>query len=296
MLRRRMLMIIASSYRWASSKFSAVLGNWAKPVVTSAVEAESERSTVIRRKAIGRNQPAEVGNAADYSVLGRVANPDVYEAAEGIGLKQLIVRCKSFAYSALEVPGIGGVRVIMLRLANAVIALGKAASSALLVVGRGHAIGESAGTTEANSAKGIKHNVKSDATAVSGREALSEILTSIGKAVEAIAAPAVLASSVSELQNGEHNRPALYLKNYMDGNVLVLLQAHNAILTGDVLGVTCVENYANADDVVMWQVYDAIPAGNVLGVTCSENYANDDNLALWQTHDATQVDDTLEVS
>lgn len=237
MLRRRLLLMIASSYRWASSKSRAVLGDWAKPIVTSAVEAESERSTVIRRKAIGRNQPAEVGNAADYNVLGRVANPDVHDAAEGIGLKQLIVRCKSFAYSALEAPGIGGVGVVMLWLAEAVAAASRVANKALKLVVRSSGIGEAADGAEAMSTKAVCCDDDANAVAANGREALSEMLMTISKTVAPISAPVASASSVSGIQNGVCTKPAFWIYPYYEDDMLVIKQAYSATETADRLEV-----------------------------------------------------------
>lgn len=295
MLRRRMLLLVLSSYRWATAKVRSITDVHSNPIVTSAVEAESERSTVVRRLAIGKHRPAEDGNAADYSVFGRTANPDVHDATEGTALKRFIIHCKSFAYSALEAPGLGGVRVIILRLASAVAAAGKVASRAVKLVINSSGIGESADGTEANSFKVISYGGESDAVIATGKEALSSMFVTIEKITAPISTLVALASSVSEIQNGEHNKPALFLENYMDGNVLVLRQTHNAILTDDVLGITCVENYSSDDTIAMWQVYDAISAGNVLGVTCSENYANDDTVAMWQAYDAVLTEDVLEV-
>lgn len=237
MLRRRIAILIASSYRWASSKIRMLTGNSANPITAPAEEAESERSIVAGRYARAVNQPTAISHAIRSTLLGRFANPNTYDPAQGISLKRIAIRCGSIAYSVLEAPGKGAVRMLMGRLANAGASITKIANSFRSVVIRNAAAGNNADALEVESAKFAILGIEANVDAADGRDAESLKLAAIGRTSGAISADGMPCEKASGIQNGVYSEGAFWIEPYYEDEMLVIRQAYIITETADRLEV-----------------------------------------------------------
>ena len=288
MLRRRMLLIMMGCFRWARAKTRVIMSGVTKVTLAQSTQAESSRSITVDKYAtpeVASAIEAAVGKSVQTKRVSKVAGP--HEPVQGHSFRQVLMGRKSNAYSAFEAPGRKNGSLVLSRLADAITALGVVATNRREIANGVIARANSVDAIEVESAKGIAtsaaSNVKvvntesvvatkdmivnriADPDTADAREANATKFISIDKEADADVAQTVLVDKQSGIQNSAHTRAALYIKNYVDNNVLILKQVYGATIEEHVLVLDSAIYPEQIDtDLYIQQIYEAVQNGTNL--------------------------------
>ena len=287
MLRRRMLLIMMSCYRWARAKTRVVLGGYNKVTIAQTRQAESRRANVIDEHSNPESFPATEGESSRSVQTSQFANPIPHEPVQGSSFRQMLIQYKAYAYSAFEAPGRKNGLLVLSRLANAITALGVVATNNRAVANRIIARANSADAIAVESTKGVtttapvggtavetesaiaaKNNVIhriADPDSADAREATATTIVTIDRTAEAEAAQTLSVSKQAGVQNSAHTRAAFYIKNYVEDNVLILKQVYGATIEEHVLILDSpIYPTQTGTDLHIQQIYKAVQNGTNL--------------------------------
>ena len=238
MLRRRILLSIQGSYRWARSVIRTVIGRKASPIAAPSVEVEARKSSRTGTASIADKWPTEDTNTSVSIRTGRIANPSPNTSIQTHSLRGIRTSRLSMAMANRLVLGNSHRRIVMGRFTNPVLANSNVANGARKIHTGVTSIAESGSATESETYRGFTVGISNVGRAGDSIEVESNRRSVLRRSVDPVNATTLVGERFSGIQNGVSNEAALEFENYMTGDMLVLRQVYYAEVIDGVLEVS----------------------------------------------------------